>query len=205
MSWSEIGSSLCKVRKSDTLIVSDGSYRFSNENSLNLHWAPLPSRIYCTRMVRSRVLLTKIHTYTCTETHTPANTQHVKERVKGRGFLELNLSKKTSRSLLSFLLQMPQDEKLKLSRLGMDTECQRLSYDFCSKGRKTLLMLILEKVQFQQALWKLLLKTGFEFFSFSVIFQQYSLDLVGSSLPYYCFIISLVAQRGKHGIVECLY
>ena len=145
------------MRKSDTLIVSDGSYRFSNENSLNLRWAPLPSRIYCTPMVRSCVLLPQIRTYTCTQTHTPASAQHVKESVKGRGFLELNLSKKTSHSVLSFLLQMLRDEKVKLSTLGMDTECQRLSYDFCSKGRKMLLMLIFEKVQFQQALWKLLL------------------------------------------------
>lgn len=144
------------MRKSDTLIVSEGSYRFSNENSLNLRWAPLPSRIYCTPMVRSCVLLTQTHTYTCTQTHRPANTQHVKERVKGRGFLELNPSKKTSHSVLSFLLQMLRDEKVKPSRLGMGTECQRLGYYFCSKGRKTLLTLIFEKVQFQQALWRLL-------------------------------------------------
>lgn len=59
----------------------------------------------------------------------------------------------TSNSALSFLLQMLQDEKVELSRLGMDTEYQSLSYDFYSKSIKTLLMLFFEKVQFH---WTLL-------------------------------------------------
>lgn len=152
MSWSGIGSALCKVRKSDTLIVSDGSYHFS-QNSPSPHWAPLPSRIYCTPVVKSRVPLPQKHPCTCTQTHTPANTQHLRDRVRGRGFLEINLSKKTSNSALSFLLQMLQDEKVEPSRLGMDTKYQSLSYDFSSKGIKTLLMLFFEKVRFH---WTLL-------------------------------------------------
>lgn len=60
-------------------------------------------------------------------------------------------------------------------------------------------MLIFEEVPFQQALWKSLLKTGFEFFSVSVILQQYSLDLVGSSLAYYCFIISFSGPKWETG------
>lgn len=142
------------MRKSDTLIVSDGSYRFSNKNSLNLRWAPLPSRIYCTPMVRSCVLLPQLHT--CTQTHTPANTQYVKESQRKRLSRIKSKQKDLPFCALSFLLQMLRAEKVKPSRLRRDTECQSLGYDFCSKGRKTLLTLIFEKVQFQQALWKLL-------------------------------------------------
>lgn len=84
ISWSGIGSALCKVRKSDTLIVSDGSYRFSKENSLSLHCAPLPSGIYCTLVVKSCVPLPQKHPCTCTQTHTLANTQHAKESQRKR-------------------------------------------------------------------------------------------------------------------------
>lgn len=94
MSWSGIGSALCKVRKSDTRIVSDGSYRFSKENSLSLHWAPLPSRIYCTPVVKSCVPLPQKHPCTCTQTHTPANTQHVKGESQRKRFSRIKSKQK---------------------------------------------------------------------------------------------------------------
>lgn len=107
------------MKKSDTHIVSEGSYGFSKENTLSLHWALLPSRIYLHsrgEILCSPAIKTPMHVLT--------NTQHIKERVRRRGFLELNLSKKTSKSALSFLLQILQDEKVEQSRLGMDTEYQ---------------------------------------------------------------------------------